>query len=161
MLSSEGSSPLSTSFRLVLPQSIYDDMLAQARAELPNECCGILAGKIVTADTGALGRVEHRYPLVNALESPIEYSAHDRELLQIEKDKRAREIETLAIYHSHPTTDAVPSAKDRERWFQGENVICLIISLRTAAPEVRAWRLTAVSHWEAAWRIDAERRPGA
>src|SRR5262249_14903366 len=118
MLSSEGPPSLSTSFRLLLPRAIHDDMIAQARAEMPNECCGILAGKIVTTGTRALGRVEHRYPLVNALSRPDEYSAEPKELLRIARDMRARNIDTLAIYHSHPTTHAVPSAKDRERWFQ-------------------------------------------
>lgn len=145
---------MSTSFRLLLPRAIYDDMIAQARAEMPNECCGILAGKIVTSDTRIIGCVEHRYPLANALNSPVEYSANAQQLLQIEKDKRVRQIETLAIYHSHPTTHAVPSAKDRERWFQGDDVICLIVSLQSATADVRAWRLTAVCHWEADWAIE-------
>ena len=46
-------------------------MIAQAKAEFPNECCGMLAGRRPTDGQTAL--VEQRYPLVNALASPIEF----------------------------------------------------------------------------------------
>ena len=48
-------------FRLEVPRALYSAMLEQARAELPNECCGLLAG---TVEEG-VGRVVARYPLVN------------------------------------------------------------------------------------------------
>src|SRR5213075_1068459 len=89
MLSSEGPASLSTSFRLVVPRPIYDDMLAQARAELPNECCGILAGTIATVGDERIGRVQRRYPLVNALASPVEYNADVKGHFQAERDMRA------------------------------------------------------------------------
>ena len=65
---------MSTSFRLLLPRQLYAAMVAQAQAELPNECCGLLAGRI---DAG-VGRVEQRYPLVNELTSPVEFQSEPR-----------------------------------------------------------------------------------
>jgi proteasome lid subunit RPN8/RPN11 len=143
---------LSTSFRLVVPRPIYDDMLVQARAELPNECCGILAGKIVVAGGTPIGHVARRYPLVNAAASPVEYNAESKGIFHAERDMRALKLDTLAVYHSHPTTHAVPSKTDRARLYS-EQVICLIISLAGPAPQVRGWWLTPESHREAAWAV--------
>src|SRR5262249_30335244 len=54
-------------FRLLqVPRSLYAEMTAQAEAEAPLECCGLLAGLI----EGDVGRVVQRYPLINAAASP-------------------------------------------------------------------------------------------
>src|SRR5262245_52361488 len=152
MLSSEGPASLSTSFRLVVPRPIYEEILAQARTELPNECCGILGGKIVVAGGTRIGQVARRYPLVNAAASPVEYNADVKGIFHAERDMRTLKLDTLAVYHSHTTTHAVPSKTDRARLYS-EQVICLIISLAGRTPEVRAWWLTPDSHREAAWTV--------
>ena len=60
-------------------------------------------------------------------------------------------LEFLAIYHSHPTSEAVPSRKDREMNYSPD-VMNLIISLKKPA-EVRAWWLEAETQREAEWEI--------
>jgi proteasome lid subunit RPN8/RPN11 len=128
---------------LDIPLSLYEAMLSQALAEKPLECCGLLAG-IITAGEGEglrVGEVNARYPLPNAASSPVEYRGDDLALLQAHKDMRQRDLELLAIYHSHPTTDAIPSRSDRERWYYGPEVVCLIISLSKDVPSVRGWWL--------------------
>jgi proteasome lid subunit RPN8/RPN11 len=139
---------LSTSFRLLLPRLLYEALLEQARAELPNECCGLLAGRIV----GEAGQVERRYPLVNRLASPREYESEPRSLLAAAKDMRRVGIVELAIYHSHPTTAPIPSQTDLERncW---PGLVHLIVSLRSSVPEARAWRLEEAGYREAEWEI--------
>src|SRR5207253_7450141 len=87
-------------------------MVAQAKAELPNECCGFLAGLVEEAK---VGRVHERYPLVNNAASPTEYLANDRTLFNAYRDMRARGLDLLAVYHSHPVTEPVPSKTDLER----------------------------------------------
>jgi proteasome lid subunit RPN8/RPN11 len=142
---------LSTSFRLLLPAQFYRALLAQAVAESPNECCGQLAGP---PPRDGLGRVERRYPFVNASPSPtIEYQADDRGLLAAHRDMREQGLELLAIYHSHPTSAPVPSRKDRERNYYGPDVVHLIVSLATDVPIVRGWRLTAEEAREAEWEV--------
>lgn len=123
-------------------------MLEQAQAELPNECCGLLAGRIEEA----VGRVEMRYPLVNATASPREYNAEPRSMLAAFKDMRARGIVELAIYHSHPTSAPIPSKTDRERNYSTE-VMNLIIGLDGVEPLVRGWWLTETDFVEASWEI--------
>src|SRR6185369_3163741 len=109
--SSGGSPQLSTPFRLLMPAQIVSDMFAQACAELPNECCGLLAGNIET------GQVTHRYPLVNIAASPVLYHNDAKDLFAAFRDMREKGVEHLAIYHSHPTSEAVPSKTDRANNF--------------------------------------------
>ena len=136
-------------FRLVIPRPIFAAMLAHARAALPAECCGLLAGNIVDG----IGQVAQHLPLVNMLSSPTEYESDPRSMLAAHKAMRAAGTDVLAVYHSHPTSDPVPSRRDRERNY-GENIVNLIIGLRTAEPDVRGWWLTADAGREAAWEVE-------
>ena len=80
--------------KLQIPRRLHTEMLAQAVSELPNECCGLLAGR---GD-----RVTHRYPLSNALASPVRYESDPRAMFAAFKDMRQQRTDLLAIYHSHP-----------------------------------------------------------
>ncbi len=136
----------SARFRLRLPQSIHDEMIAHARAELPNECCGLLAGKRPTSGTGSTEiQVEQRYALINELKSPTEYESGGESLIAASKDMRHRGLEIVGIYHSHPTSPPMPSKKDLERNFYGDSVIHFIVSLARPEPEVRGWWLLDTS----------------
>src|SRR5262245_39206750 len=118
---------LSTPFRLRLPRSIYEEMVAHARAELPNECCGLVSGQwSVVSGQGSEGKsqesgekgegplvtAERWYPLVSELASPTEYLSEPESMFRAAKDMRGRGLEIIAVYHSHPTTEPVPSRKD-------------------------------------------------
>lgn len=138
---------MSTSFdgKLQIPSRLYEEMLAQAVAELPNECCGIFAGRD--------GRVTQRYPLTNALDSPVRYESEPRAMFAATKDMRTRGAELLAIYHSHPTSDPIPSRTDLERNFYGSAVVHLIVSLKEGTPTVQAWHLDEATYRPAAWCV--------
>jgi proteasome lid subunit RPN8/RPN11 len=114
-------------------------MVAQAQAEFPNECCGLLAGSF---DSPERALVSRRYPLVNAAASPVEYLSDARSMFDAERDRARRGLELLAVYHSHPASEPVPSRKDREQNYSPE-VMNLIISLQSPGPLLRAWWLTA------------------
>ena len=123
-------------------------MIAQARAALPNECCGLLAGHV----EGEVGRVEAHYPLANAAASPIEYLSDPQSMFDAVRAMRKRGIDILAVYHSHPTSEPIPSRKDCERNFS-EEVVNLIVSLEKGEPAVRAWWLTGEAFREADWEV--------
>jgi proteasome lid subunit RPN8/RPN11 len=144
---------LSIPFALQIPRPIYEEMVAQARVERPNECCGFLAGRIVEEDGRRLGRVERRYPLKNTAEEPTRrYYCNDRSQFDAHRDMRERGLEVLAIYHSHPISDPVPSRTDLE-WNYWPGVVCLIVSLKPCAPLVRAWWLGEKDCTEAEWEV--------
>ena len=144
---------MSTPFRLLLPAQFVKEMYAHAAAEFPNECCGLLAGATggLSASAGDM-RVVHRYPLTNAAASPVEYLSDPKSMFAAVRDMRQRGIDVVAVYHSHPTSEAVPSKADRERNYSTE-VVNLIISLQTDPPTMRGWWLTAETATEAEWVI--------
>ena len=141
---------VSTSFRLlIMSRSVYEGMLWHALAERPLECCGLLAG--VIRDDG-IGEVWLRYPLLNAAASPVEFESDAASHFSAWNDIRRQGLEVLAVYHSHPTSQPVPSRKDLERnnWPQA---VALIISLTATPPTVRGWWLSAETYHEAEWAI--------
>jgi proteasome lid subunit RPN8/RPN11 len=151
---------LSIPFRLLIPHNYYEAIVDQAKAELPNECCGLLAGFIRPPEQVhaapeewhdlRIGVVMCRYPLVNNAASPREYLANDRVLFNAFRDMRGRGLDLLAVYHSHPVTDPVPSNTDLERNYF-EEVMHLIISLKAEPPVMRGWWLGKKEYREGEW----------
>jgi [CysO sulfur-carrier protein]-S-L-cysteine hydrolase len=148
---------LSTPFRLRIPEAIVRQMVEHAVAESPNECCGILGGKfegLRNADHGAAGcplaKVDRCFRLINEAASPVEFLSEARSLFQAMRELRDLHLEMLAIYHSHPASDPIPSVKDRQRNYS-DDVANLIVSLNGPKPLIRAWWLTKSSQTEAEW----------
>ena len=139
---------MSQPFRLTIPRAIFDAMVAHAISELPAECCGLLAGTVADG----VGQVTMHLPLVNALTSPTEFLSDAKSMKAAHDQMKATDTDVRAVYHSHPTSDPVPSQRDHERNY-GERVVNLIIGLRRAEPEVRGWWLTADSATEADWEL--------
>lgn len=128
-------------------------MLAQARAELPNECCGLLAGRIQPQPAGsALALVERHYPLVNEEASPTKFLSEPVGMFQAARDMRRQGTEILAVYHSHPSSDPIPSKTDLAMNYS-EEIMNLIISLAGQEPIMRAWWLKQSCSEEGAWQI--------
>ena len=134
-------------FALLVPAPMLADVIAQARAALPAECCGLLAGTVADG----VGTAALRIPLTNALASPTEFASEPREMLAAQKAWRAAGLELLAVYHSHPASDPVPSRKDIERNGWGSAVMCVIVGLANDEADVRAWWLTEGGCRPAAW----------
>jgi proteasome lid subunit RPN8/RPN11 len=123
-----------------------EEMIAHARAELPNECVGLLAG----VTEGGMGRAVARYPLVNAAGSPIEYLSQPESMFAAHRAMRERGLEILAIYHSHPSTHPIPSRTDLARNYSPD-VVNFIISLKDEPPLLRGWWLKENSYLELDW----------
>lgn len=133
----EAGSRLSIPFVLRVPGPILERVLDQARAELPNECCGLMAGNV----HAGIGQVVEVYPLVNELASPTEFLSESRSLIRAHRAMRERGVEVLAVYHSHPTSPPRPSRTDIDR-SHGDQVMALIVSLQEPQPRVEAWWLS-------------------
>lgn len=121
--------------RLTIPDALLEEVVAHARRELPNECCGLLAGRTD-------GVVTTRFTIGNDAASPTAYATNARDLLAAFRAMRSDGVELLAIYHSHPTSEPVPSRRDIEQNTYGESVVHLIVGLTGANADVRAWLLT-------------------
>lgn len=139
---------MSRSENLLLPRTFYDAMVQHAQAELPNECCGLLAG----VRDGNVLRVMASHALVNEAASPFEYLSEPRSMFEATKAMRRAGHEILAVYHSHPTSAPSPSETDLQRCYSSD-VIHFIVGLEGPAPQVRGWWLTLTTFEEAAWQV--------
>jgi len=102
-----------------IAQRLIDEMVAHAREDLPNECCGMVAGS-----DGEATRV---YPARNAEASPFRYAIHPQDQIRIMGEIEGRGEEIAAIYHSHTNTPADPSQTDinlAENWPDPVYLIC-------------------------------------
>ncbi len=118
---------------LKLERSYVDEIIAHAREDAPNECCGIIAG----SDS----RATKLYRAVNAEASPYRYNVDPKDLLRIYRDIDSQDWDVLAIYHSHTGTEAYPSATDI-RLAAWPDAYYLILSLEDPAnPVLRAFRI--------------------
>ena len=129
---------------LVIPEAIYDEMIAHSLRDAPLECCGLLSGFPPF--------VSKIHPLRNVLASETRYDADPGELIEAHLAFRARGAELLAIYHSHPHSTPIPSKTDLALNFHGD-VPRIIVSLLGKKPEMRIWRLDEASYEELQWRI--------
>src|SRR5579864_1790685 len=114
-------------------QEILEEMLAHARREPRIECCGLLAGRD--------GVITEIIPATNALSSPTAYEIEPRELFEMFRYLRKKELTHLGQYHSHLTTENVPSPTDIEQAGYPDQTY-FIVSLRVGAPNpVRAFSI--------------------
>jgi [CysO sulfur-carrier protein]-S-L-cysteine hydrolase len=112
---------------VVVPAEIRAELHAHAAAEAPNECCGVL----VLRD----GRAERYLRGVNRLASPYRYELEiDPAVWFLEDDGLE-----LAVFHSHPETEPVPSRTDRELAGLWSGRPFLIYGLKLE--QLRAWRI--------------------
>jgi proteasome lid subunit RPN8/RPN11 len=123
---------------LALPPALAEELLAHARAELPNEACGLLSGSL------AAGRATRFHPARNIEASPLRYNVHPEDLVTITFAIEDAGEELVAIFHSHTRSAAVPSATDR-RTAMYPDPFYLLASLANpdapAASALRAWRI--------------------
>jgi [CysO sulfur-carrier protein]-S-L-cysteine hydrolase len=91
---------------LQISQDLVDKLLAHARADHPDEACGVIAG-------AAGSDIPTRFiPMVNAARSPTFYEFDSADLLKLYRDLDANEEDPVVIYHSHTSTQAYPSRTD-------------------------------------------------
>ena len=115
-----------------LPRGLYDEMVNHARAEAPNECCGMVA----SSD----GEAVKVYPAVNAAASPLRYEIDGAEQYRIQMEIDDAGHELGAIYHSHTRSKPYPSQTDINLAFYPD-ALYVIVGLAGDEPEVRAFRI--------------------
>ena len=119
---------------LTLARAMVDEIIAHARQDVPNEACGIIAGK-----DGAATRL---YRMTNVQASPYRYEMDGKEVLRLLRELDDREEEFLVIYHSHTHTEAYPSPTDVRLAAGWPDAHYVLVSLADEPPPVRAFRIT-------------------
>jgi proteasome lid subunit RPN8/RPN11 len=112
---------------VVIPAEIRAELEEHARAERPNEACGLVALRD--------GRAERYIPARNAAASPYRFELDtDLENWFLEDDGYE-----LAVFHSHISSPPRPSRTDVENIGLWEGRPYLILSLGTG--ELAAWQI--------------------
>ena len=121
---------------LYLPRALRGQLEQRAAAAYPREACGLLVGR-----RGVSGEVLEVTEGKNVEAGADRYSLDPLHLLEVERGARARGLEVVGVWHSHPDHDAVPGALDRAGAQEGWSY--LIVSVRAGAPSgARCWRAT-------------------
>jgi proteasome lid subunit RPN8/RPN11 len=117
-----------------LPPELAQELVAHATRDLPNECCGMIAGRGDTAT-----RV-HR--ATNTEGSPFMYVMDPQEQLRMMDEIDESGDDLLAVYHSHTRSAAYPSRTDVELAFFPDTLYLIVSIADRDAPEIRAFRLS-------------------
>jgi len=118
---------------LSLERRYLDEVVAHAREDAPNECCGIIAGND--------GQAVKLFRATNAEASPYRYSVDPKDLFRIYRECEENGWSFLAIYHSHTASEAYPSATDVKLAFWPEACYVLVSLQDAEQPVVRAFRI--------------------
>jgi proteasome lid subunit RPN8/RPN11 len=116
-----------------ISQELVDQVIAHAREDVPNECCGMIGGSD--------GEARKVVRVANAAASPLRYEMDSQgqfdALKEIESDG-----ELLAIYHSHTKSAAYPSQTDVNQAQNWPEPIYVIVSLADGDnPDVQGFHL--------------------
>jgi proteasome lid subunit RPN8/RPN11 len=112
---------------------LYEQMIAHAREEAPNECCGMVGS--------TNGRAMAVYRAANAEASPLRFRIDPDEQLTLHNRIEEDGLELGAIYHSHTRTAPRPSQTDINFAKLWPGVLWIIVGLDGDQAEVATWRI--------------------
>ena len=115
-----------------IPHQLYDEMIAHAEADAPNECCGMIASRD--------GEAIELHRAQNTAASPLRYEIDGAEQYRIQMAIDDADLDLGAIYHSHTRSAPYPSQTDINLAFYPEAVY-LIVGLAGDEPEVKAYEI--------------------
>jgi len=118
---------------VILPGDLAERLVAQALAELPNECCGMISGRD--------GRAISVHAAANTESSPFMYVMEPTEQLRIMDEIEDSGADLLAIYHSHTRSAAYPSRTDVELAFYPDALYLIVSVARRESPDIRGFRI--------------------
>jgi len=118
---------------LRIPRALYDELIAHALEEAPNECVGMIAAHEDEA-------VEvHRAR--NAAASPLRYEIDGMEQYRLQTAIEDAGLDLGAIYHSHTRSDPYPSQTDVNLAFYPDSLYVIVGVKDRDAPDVRAYTI--------------------
>lgn len=120
---------------LVIRADLVDAMVAHARADHPDEACGIIAGP------EGSDRPERFVAMLNAERSPTFYRFDSAEQLQVWRDMERADEAPVVIYHSHTATEAFPSRTDIAYAAEPDAHYVLVSTRDADEHELRSYRI--------------------
>ncbi|MGN0347004.1 MAG: M67 family metallopeptidase [Lachnospiraceae bacterium] len=114
----------------------YDEIVKYAKEHLPEESCGLIAGKIDGNDKV----IKKVYFLENIDHAEDHFSMNPKEQLAAIKDMRENGYQALGNWHSHPSSPSRPSVEDI-RLAYDKNASYMILSFLTEAPIINSFHI--------------------
>jgi proteasome lid subunit RPN8/RPN11 len=115
-----------------IARELTDEIVAHARAEAPNECCGMIASHD--------GRAVAVHPATNQAASPLRYEIGGAEQYAIMQRIEQSGHELGAIYHSHTRSAPYPSQTDINLAFHPDSIY-VIVGLAGGDADIRAYTI--------------------
>lgn len=115
-----------------IAQDLIDDLVAHAREEAPNECCGLIASR--DGEAVAVHRMR------NAAASPLRYELEPTEQLRVQMAIEDAGLDLGAVYHSHTRSAPYPSQTDVNLAFYPESIY-VIVGVAGEHDDVRAYTI--------------------
>lgn len=94
---------------VLMPEELRRQILEEARAAHPAECCGLLEG----TREGQRFRITALYPARNLSSDPHRFEIDPRDRIAAQRRAREQAMAVIGCYHSHPDGPAMPSIADR------------------------------------------------
>ncbi len=120
---------------LRIPAEFVDAIVAHARADHPDEACGVIAGPAGT------DRPTRLIPMTNAERSPTFYRFDSKEQLALYRELDAADEEVVVVYHSHTATAAYPSRTDISYAGEPQAHYVLVSTREPGSNEFRSYRI--------------------
>jgi proteasome lid subunit RPN8/RPN11 len=120
-----------------VPAALVEALVEHARAEQPNEACGLIVGDRPAAEGGTALRFE---PTRNRAASPYRYEIHPDDLLRLTIETDDADETFWAIVHSHVRSPAYPSPTDLGLAFYPD-ALYILVSLADDEPALGAFRI--------------------
>ena len=117
-----------------------DEIEAHGERDYPYECCGLLLGSFGTDGLTLVARI---YPISNAREEQAKRNRFlilPEELMRGERYAKAKGLDVVGFYHSHPDHPAVPSQYDLEHAWPLYSYVVISISAGVAQ-DFRSWKM--------------------
>ena len=123
--------------KLTLPRSEYEKLLAHARANLPEEACGLIAG--TQDETGK--QIKKVFLLTNTDHSNEHFTIDPKEHLAAIKEMRAAGLVPLGNWHSHPESPSRPSEEDKRLAYDSKASYLILSLMERDAPVLNAFHV--------------------
>jgi proteasome lid subunit RPN8/RPN11 len=120
---------------LTISRTLMDQVLAHARADHPDEACGVIAGP------AGSDQPERFVAMTNAERSPTFYRFDSMEQLAVWREMDDRDEEPVVIYHSHTATEAYPSRTDISYAMEPGAHYLLVSTREPDTAEIRSFRI--------------------
>lgn len=120
--------------------AVLREVIAHAREDAPDECCGLLVGPAPPRGMATAGLIDEAIRAVNLDRGPARYRIDPAQHIAVQKRLRGTGRVIAGAYHSHPRSEPLPSRSDLDEAFYPDFVY-VIVSLMRPAAAVRAWRI--------------------